>query len=276
MKNKAKHTTLVLLLMISPSLLAFTWDDLWHTPDQQGAQLLQAGKAEEASKRFKNKEWQAVAQYRAGDYSQAYKQFSSKNSSDNQYNAGNSAAYSGQYQEAIHAYDKAIALNPNNTDAINNRDIVRKLMEKQNQQQKNSSSKNNHDDKNDSTSNDAQNKQKNNGNSADNKNTAQNNSPQENNDKEQTAENNQQSKNKSNQGQQPGDSSTTNNANDGQQPDSTQQSDKPSTQHIQQAQNEDKNQLLRRIHDDPGGLLRQKFLRDYLRRHPVDSDKEDS
>lgn len=126
---------LICLFILTSPALAFSWKDLWHTKDQQGMTLLQAGKAKEASQIFANPDWRAVSQYRAGDYTDAFKQFKNKNTSDAQYNAGNASAFMGQYEQAINSYDKALALNPDNKDAIFNREIVKKLLEKQNQQQ---------------------------------------------------------------------------------------------------------------------------------------------
>ena len=103
-------------------------DRFMETADQQGRDLLQAGKAKEAADVFNNKDWQAIANFKSGNYSVAFQQFNKKKTSDSQYNAGNSAAYLAHYQEAIDAYDKAIDLNPNNTDAIFNRDMIKKIM----------------------------------------------------------------------------------------------------------------------------------------------------
>lgn len=235
------------LLLPSP---VFAWNlmDLWQTPDQQGIRLLQAGKALEASQVFKNKDWQAVATYRSNNFERAFKQFSAKNTSDSQYNAGNAAAHSGHYQEAIGAYDKAIALNPNNTDAISNREIVKKIMEKkqqqQQQQQQQNKSENNKKDKTDNNAS-PQNSEKHSSSASKNeKQNGQNNS--QNNDNQQSQ-------------------STSSNMQHG---GSDQQNEAAAASKLSSSNQDDsKNQLLRRLSDDPGGLLRQKFLRDYFRRH---------
>lgn len=202
--------------------------DLWQTPDQQGLKLLQQGKAQEAADIFKDKNWQSVAYYRAGKYEQAYKQFSENKTSDGQYNAGNAAAYLGKYQEAIAAYDKAIALNANNADAVTNREIVKKLLEKKQQENKSCPNKNkdNSDQKND--------KQK----QQEDEKKPEKNSDQP--DKDQKKDDKQQRK-----------------------------ADETKAFTKQQRQKENDDQILRRLADDPGGLLQQKFLRDYAQRHGV-------
>jgi Ca-activated chloride channel homolog len=263
MNNIIKLVFGICLFLPSSALLAWQWPDLWHTADQQGAALLQKGKTQEAAHVFKDKDWQAVAQYKAGDYAQAFKQFSSVKTSDDQYNAGNAAAFSGKYPEAIAAYDKAVALNSNNTDAIANREIVKKLQAKKEQQENKSSEKDSKDKKQQASS--QQNKD-------------QKNSSAKNKDDKQSAQNDAQ-KNKQDQANkdQPtqkkeDDKSQAQNNKAEQKPDGQKFDDKPPNETVaassMQNQDEDKKQLLRRLADDPGGLLRQKFMRDYYRRHP--------
>lgn len=237
-----------LFLICSNSIFAWHWTDLWQTQDQQAEKLLAAGKFKEAAHTFQNSDWRNVSLYRSGDYKSAYENFRDKNTSDSQYNAGNAAAFSGNYQEAIDAYDKAITLNPNNQDAITNREIIKKLLKKNNKQQSNKD-KDNKQNKNQDNKQTANNNKNNNKQNKDDKSQAQQKNMSEN-----------KSKNKDdNQKQQPQPSQV-----DKQKQDMPQQ--QPTSASMQQ-QNEDKNQALRRIVDDPGGLLRQKFLRDYLRRH---------
>jgi Ca-activated chloride channel family protein len=235
---------LIIILPVTAS--AWTWMDLWRTPDQHGANLMHAGKSEAAVRAFKDKNWRGVALYRSGSYDLAYKQFSGNKTSDGQYNAGNAAAFAGNYQDAIAAYDKAIALNSNNTDAVTNREIVKKLLEQKKQQdQKNKYTNNNKNDKNDkknSDKNSDQQKQQ----------DAQKNSLG---DSKQQSAKNQSEKNQQQSGNQKQNTKTT------------------TADTKQQKQDENGKQLLRRITDDPGGLLQQKFLRDYARRHEGQDDQ---
>lgn len=301
-----------ILLFFLPCSFAFAWQwiDLWRTADQQGADFLQTGQAEQAAKVFRNPNWQGVAKYRAGNYAQAYQQFKGQKTSDGQYNAGNAAAHLEHYQEAIDAYDKAIALNPNNTDAITNKEIIKKLMEKKKQQQNNSSSskerqnqKKNNSSKKDSDNEDSaknnssnskehQDQEKDNtSKESDNKDSLKNNSfnssprdaeKNKNSETKTTQNDSQKSPYQKNQPQQQNNHSAQSQSIDGQSLQENKSSDlKPenaqsSTQRTWQAQDENQKQLLRRLPDDPGGLLRQKFLRDYLRRHSDESDGGES
>ncbi|MCX7119189.1 MAG: tetratricopeptide repeat protein [Legionellales bacterium] len=54
---------------------------------------------------------------------------------DGYYNAGNALAKSGQYQPAITAYNQALQRDPQHQDALFNRQIVQKLLDKQKQSQ---------------------------------------------------------------------------------------------------------------------------------------------
>jgi Ca-activated chloride channel family protein len=223
--------------------------DLWRTPDQHGATLMHAGKPEAAVRAFKDKNWRGVAMYRSGSYDLAYKQFIENKTSDGQYNAGNAAAFAGNYQDAITAYEKAIALNSNNTDAVTNRDIVKKLLEQKKQQDQKNKSANNKNDKKDSA-----------------QNNSDKNSDQQ---KQQDAQKNPSGDSK----QQSAENEKQTEKSQQQSGDQKQNAKTTTADSKQQRQDENGKQLLRRITDDPGGLLQQKFLRDYARRHDGQDDQ---
>jgi Ca-activated chloride channel family protein len=273
MNNLIKLIMVVYLALTSCAAFAWQWSDLWHTSDQQGQELLQKGKPKEAAYVFANKDWQAVAQYRAGEYAQAYEQFGSNKTSDAQYNAGNAAAYQGKYAESVKAYDKAIALNPNNEDAIANRDIVKKLQAKQEQQDKKSSEKDSEDKKQEASSKDQKNSSAKNKEDKPNeqkdaaaKNKDDKQSGQNKDDKQQDAQKDQSKEQNTNSQQAKSEKSQP--KPDSDKIDGSQPPNEALATSQQQNQDEDKKQMLRRLADDPGGLLRQKFMRDYYRRHP--------
>ncbi|MCW5589390.1 MAG: tetratricopeptide repeat protein [Legionellales bacterium] len=134
-----KKLLLISLLFIALNAQAFTWQDLWLRRDQQGIRALRNGDPRQAAQLFQSIPWQGVAEYQAGNFNHASKKFSQQKTSDGYYNQGNSLAQLKDYDGAIAAYDKAIQLNPNNHDAIYNRDLLKKLQQQQ-QQAANSSS----------------------------------------------------------------------------------------------------------------------------------------
>ena len=110
-------------------------DNLWFSPDQKAMKAFKAGDNKQAAEKFTNIEWKASALYRDGDYEAAAETLKETNSSDGFYNKGNALAKSGQYEDATDAYDKAIELNESNADAVYNREQVQQAIEKQEQQE---------------------------------------------------------------------------------------------------------------------------------------------
>ena len=128
---------LVLCALLPPPAHASWWDDLWRTPDQQGYRALQNGEPERAAKLFENPQWQGVAQYRGGDYAGADARFADDPSPTGSYNRGNALAHQGKYADAIAAYDQTLRATPNDSDAAFNKALVERLLQKQQQAEKN-------------------------------------------------------------------------------------------------------------------------------------------
>jgi Tetratricopeptide repeat. len=93
------------------------WDSLWHNADQRGEQLMREGNAAAAARTYADPQHKAYAELQAGDYQRAAQDFSAFNDSTSNYNRGNALAHAGQLQEAIKAYDAALARDPKNEDA---------------------------------------------------------------------------------------------------------------------------------------------------------------
>jgi len=125
----------ILLCGVVTSAQAFTWRDLWVNRDHQAKTMLDAGRNDEAAKTFQRLDWRGTAAYRAKNYSQAAQDFARVHSVDGDYNAGNALANMGQYQQAIAAYDRVLAQNPKHEDALFNKKVVENLLKQQKQQQ---------------------------------------------------------------------------------------------------------------------------------------------
>ena len=133
-----------LVIMIPDNSYAFEWQDLWQRKDQQAYQAYQQHEFNQAAEMFSSPEWKAIANYQAGKYEEALKNFSTKpsNTSDDFYNQGNALAKVGQLEQAIKAYKQALSINPENSDAQYNKELVTNELEKQKKtSQENSSQK---------------------------------------------------------------------------------------------------------------------------------------
>ena len=127
---------LLLLLPLPKNSYAFEWQDLWQTKNQQAQQAFQNNQYEKAADLFDNADWKAAAEYKAGQYDKALENLKDAKTELSAYNHGNALAQSGQLKEALQAYDQALALNPQNADAKFNRDLVEKEIKKQEEQKK--------------------------------------------------------------------------------------------------------------------------------------------
>lgn len=88
--------------------------DLWRRPDQRTHERMQ----------------DATRAYRRGDYPRAAQLYRSSDSADAHYNLGNALAKAGQYPQAIAAYDRALSLQPGMPDALANKRAVEAAMKR--------------------------------------------------------------------------------------------------------------------------------------------------
>jgi len=126
---------LLLMLPLPKNSYALGWQDLWQTRDQQAQQAYHKKDYAKAAEQFENPDWKAAAHYKAGEYDKALESLKISKSESSAYNLGNALAKAGQLEEAVKAYEKALAVNPNDADAKHNKEIVEKELEKQKQDQ---------------------------------------------------------------------------------------------------------------------------------------------
>ncbi len=123
---------LVLVVCILPVMKpahASTWDDLWQTRDQQAQRLLETGETTDAAELFDDPTWRAIANYRDGDYGGSAAGFANEEDDENLYNLGNALARLGEFESAIDAYEQVLESDPNAEDAQYNRDLLTDMLE---------------------------------------------------------------------------------------------------------------------------------------------------
>ena len=258
----------VFLLTIMPidnSVYALDWNDLWKTRDQQAKEAMESGDYDKAIELFEDSEWLAAAHYKAGNYRQSANGYNNNSNIDHLYNYANSLAKIGQFEEAIENYEKVIAEEPNAEDALYNLNLLKDLLSE------NQSSEENNDD----------------GQSSEEASTGEQ-SQQQNGDESEQSDNEGNSRT--------GDSDNESDANPNQKLSNEEDieaiekeleraAEENSNQESQQEDNSESGiegrmaqeqqqameQWLRRIPDDPGGLLRRKFRYQY-QRQGIDQD----
>ena len=205
------------------------WDKLWWRDDQRAHQALTAGEPERAAILFEDPQWRAVARYRTGDWTDALRGFNQDTTNTGTYNRANAHARLGNYQQALDLYGQVLAAAADHEDAAFNKALVERLLQQQQQQQADAQQ--------DST----EKQQK-----------------QQSNDSEQSPSENQQQSSDQESNESPSQS------NEEQRESEQDREGEDEDQQRQELVNRDEKQealeqWLRRVPDEPGGLLRRKF-----------------
>ncbi len=260
---------LVLILPLPKNSYALEWQDLWQTNDQQAQQAYKKQDFAKAAEQFENPDWKAAAQYKAGEYDKALESLKSSKSAISAYNQGNALAKAGRLEEAVKAYEQALGINPNDADAKHNKEVVEKELEKQQQKKQDQQKK---DDKQQSDGDSQQNK--------DGEQSEKSDEQQQDQDKtgekpEQKPERKQSDQQQSEENQQQQDKAEKKKPEDEKSEQAEQGKDETKQQAKQQTpvkaepsdeQQQANEQWLKRIPDDPAGLLRRKFKYQYGQR----------
>ena len=123
------------ILPLSQPAEASIWDDIWMTRDQQAQRKLQQGETADAVELFESPDWRAVAQYRAEDYVESAAAFAENEDTQSLYNLGNALARQGELESAIDAYEQVLEIDPDDADAEYNRELLAQLLEQQQEQE---------------------------------------------------------------------------------------------------------------------------------------------
>ena len=122
---------LLAFILIPQVSEAFSWENIWARPDQQGVRALERDAPEEAAALFQDPGWRGIAHYRAGNYKEAEQAFSTVDTPEGHYNRGNALANLGRYEEALGSYRTTLTQQPHHADARHNMEIIKNLLEKQ-------------------------------------------------------------------------------------------------------------------------------------------------
>jgi Ca-activated chloride channel family protein len=118
---------------------ALSWDDLLLNKDQQAKQAFDNedyGTSEQLFTENDNHQWQGTAAYKNQDYQAAADAFAKGDTATDDYNRGNALSQLQRFDEAITAYDSALAKDPTLEDAQKNKALVQQIKEQQEQQKK--------------------------------------------------------------------------------------------------------------------------------------------
>jgi Ca-activated chloride channel family protein len=113
---------------------AFDWTDLWQRADQRAATQFATGQLGDPARLLdrldQDSPWRAPILYRAGRFAEAAAAFAQDDTPDAHYNRGNALALEGRLEDALAAYDAALARRPDMRDALFNRALVREALAK--------------------------------------------------------------------------------------------------------------------------------------------------
>jgi Ca-activated chloride channel family protein len=228
--------------LIAPAEARADWrDDIWQRKDQQAYQALIDQDAEKAAALARDPSLSGEAWFRSSEYSNATEAWSQADTADDHYNRGNALAHLGEFEAAIAAYDRALDMQPGMEDAVINRELLEQMKEQQEQEQQQKDEQ---------------------GESSDGESSPE----QQDGDQESDQESEQQE----------GDQ-------EGEQQEGDQEGEPGNEETQQQMENSEAwseedaqamEQWLRRIPDDPGGLLRRKFRNQHQRRGAPEDETE--
>lgn len=265
---------------------ALDYDDLWLNSDQKAAKLLQNGQHEAAFESAKSDQWKASAAFRKKDYQQA-KDLFNDGTADGFYNQGNTLAMSGQLEEALKSYESSLAMRPDDEDTLYNKEQVEQALEqqqKQDQENKDKQDQENKDqdkqdqdqEKQDSEENqDQQEQQEGEGEDQEGENKDQGDNPEQQEKDAEQGEMTDEEKKKQEEEQKKLEQADKEEQ-EKQQQDKQQEVKLTPEEMAENAENKEAiEQWLRRIPDDPGGLLRRKFYYQYNQQNKKPDETED-
>lgn len=240
------------------------WSTLWNNSDQRAINIYDKDPTA-AAELFNNKQWKAAALYKSKQYKKSIDELNNINTANSHYNKGNAYAKLGQTEQAIAEYNAALKLDPKHKDAKYNKELLEKQKPENNN--KNSKQKSNKSSNKDNQKKKGQKNKNQNKGEPDNKDSGENDSSKKKPDSKSKSDNKEgDKKDKEQQSTKKKKPSK----------EDKKQAGKSKSEHINNKDSQSQQatkQWLRRIPDDPGRLLRNKFLYQYKRQQYTNEDK---
>ncbi len=275
--RKGLLSIIILIILPFPNTSqAFEWNDLWKSQNQQAQKDFSQQNYQQAAEQFDNPQWKAAAQYKAGEYQQATETLQDEQSADGLYNKGNALAKAGNLPDALKAYDQSLQKEPNNSDAKYNKEQVEKALEQQKKDQQDQENKDNKDSEKKESEEDSEKKDQQ-GKDQQGENSEQSDEKSESEKKEsESAEQKKAEKNKESKESEKAEESQQAEQEKEQEEKNAEKTEsqlapKPSEYNESKQANE---QWLKRIPDDPAGLLKRKFKYQYGQRGRQSSNNQ--
>jgi len=252
----------ILPLTLAPRpVMAFDWGGLWQREDQRGPELIEQNPAR-ASDLLRQPGWRGSALYRDGRFDDAAQAFTEQPGATGHYNRGNALARAGQLEQALEAYQQALDDYPDFEDARANHDLVKQLLEQQESSSQNGDQNQDNQDPQDSSGDQNQDSQQGDGSESDQNNQGNDQGQSRQPDADQPDDS----------GQNDGEPEQDTTEGDQQAPsdpaeqDSGEQTAEAPAAISEQPLTQGQEQWLRRVPDNPGGLLQRKFLQQHQQR----------
>jgi len=125
-----------LFIFPGPKAHANFFTELFSRSDQQAFDALSKNNPQKAAELYPDNFGKGTAYFKAKNFEKAAEHLEKVSTSDGRYNLGNAYAQLGKIQEAIEAYKQALKLDPNNKDAQHNKEVLEKLAQDQQKDQK--------------------------------------------------------------------------------------------------------------------------------------------
>ena len=246
------------ILVLPPDAQALDWSAWWQNNDQRANQLFEQGDHAAAADLFDDPDWKASSNYRAGDYATALDTWEQLESEAAAYNHANALARLGRLDDALAAYDRLLQQNPAHEDARFNKQAIEEFLNKQQSQQQDGQQGEQQQQQGQGETESQQSQQ----------------SAGDRQDQPEAGEQGQQQAQQDQQQSQQDDTQQQQSQAREQESEADQQAAESETmaELDQQMSEQAAEQWLRKIPDDPGGLLRRKFIYQYRKRGGVDAE----